>query len=173
MGSSSLRAEWESRLVGKVHNLCRVYENWYISHARGYERPRELQWLVVLDQRCSDLQVAMRLMVLGIDSGNGKWYSFRLERSTFGLITLVKSKTWLSLLVIIIWPTKSNCLTYPHIKLVHHSQTGHLMSMLMCTHPCSTHQTPPSPGCPHCSHCSGEDEAVEGDFREFQDYDEF
>jgi hypothetical protein len=57
---------------------------------------------VVLDQRCSDLQVAMRLMVLGSDSGNGKWYSFRLERSTFGLITWVKSKTWLSLLVIII-----------------------------------------------------------------------
>jgi hypothetical protein len=22
-------------------------------------------------------------MVLGIDSGNGKWYSFRLERSTY------------------------------------------------------------------------------------------
>jgi hypothetical protein len=41
----------------------------------------------------------MRLMVLGIDSGNGKWYSFRLESSTFGLITWVKSKTWLSLLV--------------------------------------------------------------------------
>jgi hypothetical protein len=57
---------------------------------------------VLLDQRCLDLQVAMRLMVLGIDSSNGKWYSFRLERSTFGLITWVKSKTWLSLLVIII-----------------------------------------------------------------------
>jgi hypothetical protein len=38
----------------------------------------------------------------GIDSGNGKWYSFCLERSTFGLITWVNSKTWLSLLVIII-----------------------------------------------------------------------
>ena len=45
--------------------------------------------------------------------------------------------------------------------------------MLMCTHPCSTHQTPPSPGCQHCNHCSGEDEAVEGDFQEFQDYDVF
>jgi hypothetical protein len=44
----------------------------------------------------------MRLMVLGFDSGNGKWYSFRLERSTFGLITWVNPKTWLSLLVIII-----------------------------------------------------------------------
>uniref|UniRef100_A0A804U6J0 Uncharacterized protein n=1 Tax=Zea mays TaxID=4577 RepID=A0A804U6J0_MAIZE len=28
-------------------------------------------------------------------------------------------------------------------------------------------------GCQHCNHCSGEDEAVEGDFQEFQDYDEF
>jgi hypothetical protein len=44
----------------------------------------------------------MRLMVFGIDSGNGKWYSFRLETSTFGFITWVNSKTWLSLLVIII-----------------------------------------------------------------------
>jgi hypothetical protein len=67
---------------------------------------------------------------------------FLFEKGTFGLITWVNSKTWLSLLVIIIWPTKSNCLTYPHIKLVHYSQTGHLLSMLMCTHPCSTHQTP-------------------------------
>jgi hypothetical protein len=46
--------------------------------------------------------VATRLMVLGFDSGNGKRYSFRLERSTFGLIMWVNSKTWLSLLVIII-----------------------------------------------------------------------
>jgi hypothetical protein len=172
MESHDLRAERESRLLGKVRNLCRVYENWYISRARGYERPSELQWLVVLDQRCSDLQVAMRLMVFGIGSSNGMWYSFRLERSTLGLITWVNSKTWLSLLVIIIWPTKSNCLTYPHIKLVHYSQTGYLLSMLMCTHPCSTHQTPP-PGCQHCNHCSGEDEAVEGNLQEFQDYDEF
>jgi hypothetical protein len=57
---------------------------------------------VVLDQRCSDLQVVMRLRVLGIGSGNGKWYSFCLERSKLGLITWVNSKTWLSLLVIII-----------------------------------------------------------------------
>jgi hypothetical protein len=44
----------------------------------------------------------MRLMVLGFDSGIGKWYSFRLERSTFGLITWAKSKTWISLLVKIV-----------------------------------------------------------------------
>jgi hypothetical protein len=28
----------------------------------------------------------------GIDSDNGKWYPFRLERSTFGLITWVYLK---------------------------------------------------------------------------------
>jgi hypothetical protein len=67
---------------------------------------------------------------------------FPFGKSTFGLITWVNSKTWLSLLVIIIWPTKSNCLTYPHIKLVHYSKTGHLLSMLMCTHPFFAHQTP-------------------------------
>jgi hypothetical protein len=44
--------------------------------------------------------------------------------------------------------------------------------MLMCTQPCSTHQTP-FPGCLHCNHCLGEDEAMEGDFQEFQDYDKF
>jgi hypothetical protein len=128
--------------MGKVRNLCRVFENWYISRARGYERPRELQWLVVLDQRCSNCRWQWDWWFLVFDSGNGKWYSFRLERSTFGLITWVNSKTWPSLLVIIIWPTKSNCLTLPHIKLVHYSQTGYLLSMLMCTHPCSTHQPP-------------------------------
>jgi hypothetical protein len=32
---------------------------------------------------------------------------------------------------------------------------------------------PPSSGCPHCDHFSGEDEAVEEDFQEFQEYDEF
>jgi hypothetical protein len=58
----------------------------------------------------------MRLMVLGIDSGNGMWYPFCLERSTFGLITWVNFKTWLSLLVIIIWPTKSNLLDLPPHK---------------------------------------------------------
>jgi hypothetical protein len=44
----------------------------------------------------------MRLMVLGFDSGKGKWYSFRLERSTLGLIMWVNFETWLSLLVIVI-----------------------------------------------------------------------
>jgi hypothetical protein len=43
---------------------------------------------------------------------------------------------------------------------------------LMCTHPCFTHQTPPL-GCLRCNHFLGEDEAVEEDFQEFQEYDEF
>jgi hypothetical protein len=33
--------------------------------------------------------------------------------------------------------------------------------------------TPNPPGFPRCNHWSGEDEAVEEDFQEFQDYDEF
>ena len=32
----------------------------------------------------------------GYGYGAGKWYSFRLERSTFGLMTWVNAKTWLS-----------------------------------------------------------------------------
>lgn len=79
MESHDLRAEWESRLVGKVHNLCRVFENWYISRARGYERPRELQWLVVLDQRYFGTG-GYEIDDSGYDYGAGKWYSFRLER---------------------------------------------------------------------------------------------
>jgi hypothetical protein len=92
----------------------------------------------------------MRLMVLGIGSGNGKWYSFRLERSTFGLITWVNSKTWLSL--------QPNRILAEYVDVY---------SPLLYT------PNPPSPGCPHCNHCSGQDEAMEGDFQEFQDYDEF
>jgi hypothetical protein len=64
-------------------------------------------------------------------------------KGTFGLITWVNSITWLSLLVIIIWPTKSNCLTYPHIKLVHYSQTGHLLSMLIVYSPLLYTPNPP------------------------------
>ena len=79
MESHDLRAEWESRLVGKVHNLCRVFENWYISRARGYERPRELQWLVVLDLRYFGTG-GYEIDGFDYDYGAGKRYSFRLER---------------------------------------------------------------------------------------------
>jgi hypothetical protein len=174
MESHDLRAKREPRLVGKVCNLCKVFENWYISRARGYERPRELKWLVVLDQRYPDLQVAIRLMVLGIGSGNGKWYSFHLERSTLGLITWVNSKTWLSLLVIINWPTKSNSLTYPPHKASPLQPNRILAEYVDVYSPLLyTPNPPPSPGCQHYNHCSGEDEVMEGDFQEFQDYDEF
>jgi hypothetical protein len=119
------------------------------------------------------LQVAMRLMVLGFNSGNGKWYSFRLERSTFGLITWVNSKTWLSLQVIIIWPTKSNCLTYPPHKASPLQPNRTLAEYVDVYSPLLYTPTPLSPICQHCNHSLGEDEAVEGDFQEFQDYDEF
>ena len=79
MESHDLRAERESRLVGKVHNLCRVFENWYISRARGYEWPRELQWLVVLDLRYFGTG-GYEIDGSGYDYGIGKLYSFRLER---------------------------------------------------------------------------------------------
>ena len=50
---------------------------------------------MVLDQRCFGTG---GYEIDGYDHayGNGKWYSFRLERSTFGLITWVNAKTWLS-----------------------------------------------------------------------------
>ena len=54
-------------------------------------------------------------------------------------------KTWI-LLMIKTWPTKSNCFELnPHIHLVNFSQTGHLLSTLMCTHPClnTKHQVVP------------------------------
>jgi hypothetical protein len=162
MESHDLQAERESRLVGKVRNLCRVYEKLIYQSCSRLWVAKGAPVISDTWSQMFGLHVAMRMMVLVLTlvmvSG-----ILSVWKGYFGLITWVNSKTWLSLLVIIIWPTKSNCLTYPHIKLVHYSQTGHLLSMLMCTHPCSTHQPPPPPGCPHCNHCSGEDEAVEGD----------
>ncbi len=56
---------------------------------------------MVLDQRYFGTG-GYEIVDSGYDYDAGKWYSFRLERSTFGLITWVNAKTWLSLLVIII-----------------------------------------------------------------------
>jgi hypothetical protein len=64
-------------------------------------------------------------------------------------------------------------LTYPHIKLVHYSKNRILVEYVDVYSPLLYTPNPPSPGCQHCNHCSGEDEVVEGDFQEFQDYDEF
>jgi hypothetical protein len=80
MESHDLRVERESRLVGKVHNLCRVL------------------WKLIY-QPCSQLWAAKGAPVIsgtwsetfwftggnetdgfGYDYGAGKWYSFRLER---------------------------------------------------------------------------------------------
>ena len=38
----------------------------------------------------------MRMVGFDYDYGNGKWYSFRLEKDTFGLTTWVNTKIWLS-----------------------------------------------------------------------------
>jgi hypothetical protein len=72
-----------------------VLWNWYISRARGYERPRELLWLEILWSEMFGLQVVMRMMVLvmlmvmvsGILS---------IWKGYFGLTTWVNAKTWLS-----------------------------------------------------------------------------
>jgi hypothetical protein len=45
--------------------------------------------------------------------------------------------------------------------------------MLMCTHPCSTHQTPHPQVVSTATTAQEKMKAVEGDFQEFQDYDEF
>jgi hypothetical protein len=66
---------------------------------------------------------------------------------------------------------KATAYPQPHIQLVHFSQTGHLLSTLMCTHLCFTNHN--TPGCPHCTQCSGGDAGNMEDFEEFQDYDEF
>jgi hypothetical protein len=49
------------------------------------------------------------------------------------------------------------------------SQTGHLLSTLMCTHPCFDK----TPSCLWCNLCLGKEEGVEADLQEFQDIDEF
>ena len=51
MGRLEPRAEWESRLVGKSVQPLQSVRNWYISRARGYEKPwdplqLEEQWLL-------------------------------------------------------------------------------------------------------------------------------
>jgi hypothetical protein len=90
--------------MGKVCNLCRVLWNWYISRAHGHERTWELLWLEILR-----LQMMMRLIMV-----------LMVMIMIFGILSVWKEYFWAnnlglmlkpgSLLVIITWPTKSNCL---------------------------------------------------------------
>jgi hypothetical protein len=63
----------------KCATSAECYETDISASARGYERPRELQRLVILDQRHfgtggNEIDGSS----YGYDAG--KWYSFRLER---------------------------------------------------------------------------------------------
>ena len=82
---------------------------------------------------------------------------------------LVITKTWLPL-IINTWPTKSNCLSLTPHKASPLQPNGTFAEYVDVYSSLLYHKTP---GCPRCNHCSGEDEAVEGDFQEFQDNDEF
>jgi hypothetical protein len=72
-----------------------VFWNWYISHARGFERPRELHWLEILWTEMFGLQVVMRMMVIIMLMVMFLVF-FPFGKGTFGLITWVNAKTWLS-----------------------------------------------------------------------------
>jgi hypothetical protein len=128
--------------VGKECNLCRVLWNWYISRAHGYERPRELHWLEILW-----LQMMMRLIMvlmnmIMVSDILSVWKYF--WDNNLGLMLKPGS-----LLVIIIWPTKSNSLVLTPHKSSPSQPNWTIIGMLMYTHSCFTHQPPP--GCPHCN----------------------
>jgi hypothetical protein len=76
-----------------------------------------------------------------------------------------------SLLVIITWPTKSNCLTLTPHKASPLQPNETIAEYVDVYSPLL--YTPTLPGCPCCNHYSGEDEVMEEDFQEFQEYDEF
>jgi hypothetical protein len=97
-----------------VCNLCGVLWNWYISRAHGYERPWELHWLETHWSEILCLQTMMRiilvLMIMIMVSGILSVWKEYFWANNLGL--MLKP---VSLLVIITWPTKSNCLILtPH-----------------------------------------------------------
>jgi hypothetical protein len=88
------------------------------------------------------------------------------EEMVYGLLN---AKIWL-LLMINTRPTKSNCWSLTPHKASPLQPNGTFAEYVDVYSSLLYHKTP---GCLHCNHCSGEGEAVEGDFQEFQDYDEF
>jgi hypothetical protein len=76
-----------------------------------------------------------------------------------------------SLLVIIMWLNKSNCLTLTPHKDSPLQPNRTIVEYVDVYSPLL--YTPNPPGCPRCNHCSGEDEVVEEDIQEFQEYYEF
>jgi hypothetical protein len=91
------------------------------------------------------------------------------EEVHLGLKLGFHDKIWL-LLTINTWPTKSNWLSITPHKASPLQPNGTIAEYVDVYSSLLYHKTL---GCPRCNHCSGEDEAVEGDFQEFQDYDEF
>jgi hypothetical protein len=57
-----IRFAFQNRVWHQLHRL--VLWNWYISRARGYERPKELHWLEIHWSEMFGLQVMTRMMVL-------------------------------------------------------------------------------------------------------------
>ena len=78
MGSHDPRAKWESRLMGKVCDLCRGKEtdiSAVLTVMSGLGILFDQRYLI-RDGWCTDDDDDDD----GYDYGNGKWYSFRLER---------------------------------------------------------------------------------------------
>jgi hypothetical protein len=103
------------------------------------------------------------------DYDSGFWYSFRLEGLLWGNNLGLMLKP-ISLLVIITWPTKSNCLILTPHKASPPQPNGTIAQYVDVYTPLIYNTTP---GCLDCNHFSGHDEVVVEDFQEFQDYEEF
>jgi hypothetical protein len=76
-----------------------------------------------------------------------------------------------SLLIIITWPTKSNCLILTPHKASPLEPNRTIVEYVDVYLPLL--YTPNPSSCPYCNHYLGEDEIVVDDLQEFQEYDEF
>jgi hypothetical protein len=77
-----------------------------------------------------------------------------------------------SLLVIITWQTKSNCLILTPHKASPPQPNGTIAEYVDVYSPLLYNTKSPL-DCPLYNHCSGEDEVMVEDLQEFQEYDEF